>query len=281
MAFAHTQVINTPSALTIMPILTLTTDWGLRDHYTASFKGTLVTALPTIHIIDISHDIEKFNIMNGAFVVQNSFLKFPTGSIHFVGITGNENNENEAPFVLIRSNGHYLIGEDNGVFALILGKKEKEIRRFPWKAKMERNELMNSLNEVLVKLINGTPFESLGEADNKLKDSFFAIPTIDKNSIRGSIIFIDSFGNAIVNITKDIFYREQNGRKLTIYFRKSLYNVTRISKSYEDVESGEMLAFFNEDGYLEIALNRESATKLLGLKLMDPIQLEFNDYPNS
>lgn len=281
MAFAYVQVINTPFAQPIMPILTLTTDWGLRDHYTASFKGSLITSLPSIQIIDISHDIEKFNIMNGAFVVQNSYLKFPTGSIHFIGITGNENNANQTPYVLIRSNGHYLIGEDNGVFALILGKTEKEIRRFPWKVRMERNELMTSFNDVLVKLINGIPFEDFGDADNKLQESFFALPTIDKNSIRGSIIFIDSFGNAIVNITKDLFYKEQNNRKLTIYFRKSLYNVNRISKSYEDVESGEMLAFFNQDGYLEIALNRESATKLLGLKLMDPIQIEFNDHPNS
>ncbi len=278
MAFAHIQVINTPSAHPIMPILTLTTDWGLRDHYTASFKGTLITTLPSIQIIDISHDIEKFNIMNGAFVVQNSFLKFPAGTIHYVGITGTENNENQTPYVLIRSNGHYLIGEDNGVFALILGKTEKEIRRFPWKARMERNELMHLLKESLVQLVSGIPFENFGESDTRLQESFFALPTIDRNSIRGSIIFIDSFGNAIVNITKDIFYKEQNGRKLTIYFRKSLYNVNRMSKSYEDVESGEMLAFFNQDGYLEIALNRESATKLLGLKLMDPIQIEFNDH---
>jgi S-adenosylmethionine hydrolase len=120
-------------------------------------------------------------------------------------------------------------------------------------------------------------FYELGMADVAIGESYFAQPTIDNQTIRGTVIYIDSVGNAVVNITQDIFQREKRDRKFIIHMRKSVYNVTCISQSYEDVEVGEMVALFNQDGFLEIALNKESAAKLLGLKLMDPIRIEFND----
>jgi S-adenosylmethionine hydrolase len=120
-------------------------------------------------------------------------------------------------------------------------------------------------------------FRELGMEDSSLQESYFALPTVDAQTIRGTIIFIDSFGNAVVNISKELYEQEKRDRSFLIHLRKSEYNVNEISLTYDDVDVGEMLALFNQDGYLEIALNKDSASRLLGLKLMDPIRIEFDD----
>jgi S-adenosylmethionine hydrolase len=260
-----------------MPILTLTTDWGLRDHYLASFKGELISLIPNLHMIDISHEIEKFNTMQAAFIIQNCFQKFPKGTIHFIGVAGNENCSAENPFIIVRTNGQYLFGEDNGIFTLILGNCEKEIVRLPLVMHTDRNEMHLALLETIKKLAEGTDLYELGNSQTTLEESYFAQPTVDSNTIRGTIIYIDGFGNAIVNIKQELFIQEKRKRNFIIHFRKSTYNVSDISLCYEDVEVGEIIALFNKDGFLEISLNKESAGKLLGLKLMDPIRIEFDD----
>ncbi len=260
-----------------MPILTLTTDWGLRDHYLASFKGEMLSLVPSLQMIDISHEVEKFNTMHAAYIIQNSFQKFPAGTIHFIGVSGNENCSSKNPFVIIRTKGHYLIGEDNGIFTLILGGNEREIIRLPLVGNTDRKEHLKAMADIIKKLAEGTTFNELGSDDNSIVESYFAQPTVDAQTIRGTIIFIDGFGNAVVNVTKDLFNKEKRGRNFIIQLRKSVYDVTKISFTYEDVEVGEILGLFNQDGFLEIALNKESACKLLGLKLMDPIRIEFND----
>lgn len=260
-----------------MSILTLTSDWGLRDHYLASFKANIICKIPSFQMIDITHDIEKFNTMQAAFIVRNSFRKFPEGTIHFISVSSNENQNHYNPYIIVRSQGHLLIGEDNGIFSLILGDNEKEIVRLPIERNTSKNELNQALIEALKMVANGTDIYSMGQKDHALTESFFAQPAVNSQSIRGSIFYVDSFGNAIVNITKELFIKERRDREFNIDFRKSEYSVSEISMAYEDVEVGEILALFNQDEFLEIALNKESASKLLGLKLMDPIRIDFND----
>ncbi len=255
----------------------MTTDWGLRDHYLSAFKGELLTKTPALNLIDISHEIEKFNTMQAAFIIQNSYYKFPEGTIHFIGISSNENGNSEKPFLIVQSKGQLLIGEDNGIFTLILGNGKKEIVRLPFDRKYERTEIYGCLLDTIEKLAGGADYRTLGVEETKIEESYFAQPTIDDKVIRGTILFIDSFGNAFVNVTKELFTRIQKNRKFIIHLRKSMYDISKISNTYEDVEVGEILALFNQDGFLEIALNKESASKLLGLKLMDPIRIEFDD----
>ncbi len=259
-----------------MSILTLTTDWGQRDHYLGSFKGSLLVLMSSIQIIDITHDVEKFNTMQAAFLVQNTFRKFPPGTIHYIGISGNENCSINKPYVIIRSCGQYLIGQDNGIFTLILGENEREIIRLP----ITVDDDYQTLNRCILHSIKGLTegkFEELGERDTTIQESYFAQPSVDSKTIRGAIVYIDDFGNVIVNISKELYESEKRNRAFVIQLRTAEYNVFRISTSYEDADVGEMIAMFNEDGYLEISLNKGSAKQLLGLKFMDQIRIEFDD----
>ena len=115
----------------------------------------------------------------------------------------------------------------------------------------------------------------IGELKESYVINYFAVPTIDANAIRATIIYIDSFGNAVLNITKEVFDKECKNRPFVIYMRRSEYIITKISSSYEDVSYGEIVAFFNSNDQLEIALNKSKAAGLLGLKVMDAIRIDF------
>src|SRR6185295_327980 len=109
-----------------MPVITLTTDWGRRDHYVAAFKGGLISACPQAQIIDITHDVNHFDILQASFILKNCFEKFPTGTIHYIGLSTNS-NAGKRNLLVIRHKEHYFIGFDNGTFFLTMGDLEKEI----------------------------------------------------------------------------------------------------------------------------------------------------------
>ncbi len=258
-----------------MPILTLTTDWGERDHYVSAFKGEIFGALPGIQVVDLSHGITKFNTMEAAFILKNSYSKFPTGTIHFIGLTGSELPDIEEPWVAIKNHGHYFVGFDSGIFTLIFDENPQEIIRLPIHRDHTRSELHTILLSKIQAIINGE-FARLGKSDTKTFEQYFPRPTSNQDSLFGSIIYIDSFGNAISNISKDFFEQIRGSRNFIVNFRRSGYKVTKISSKYEEVENGNMLVLFNQDGLMEIALNRDSAEQLLGIKLLDNIRIEFS-----
>lgn len=258
-----------------MAILTLTTDWGLRDHYLAAFKGELICAYPEVRIVDISHEIEHHNILQASFVLKSAFQKFPSGTIHYIGLSAAASGVNsEIATLAVSCRGHFFIGQDSGIFSLLLDEEEKEIVKLNLDEPRNQSAPVHSLVEAITNLLKGVSFHELGDSYSALSQSYLAQPTVDSDSIRGTILYIDSFGNAIVNVTRELFEKERKERDFTIFLRKSTYNIQRLSKNY-NAEEGEMVAFFNNENYLEIALNRASASKLLGLKVMDPIRIEF------
>ena len=258
-----------------MPILTMTTDWGLSDPYVACFKGSIMARNSALNIVDISHDITHFDILTAAYVIKSTYDKFPKGTIHYIGLTGPENLKTDFPFLIIESDGHFFIGYDSGIFSLVLDQKEKKIYHMNAHHHEDRRRIETIVLDSIVDLGNGVHISKLGIEQPGVVTSYFAVPTLDANTIRASIIFIDSFGNAIVNLTKELFETEINNRGFQIFMRKSNYNISKISKSYEDTEIGEIVAFFNSNGFLEIAINRGNASGLLGLKVMDAIRIEF------
>ena len=118
-----------------MQVITLTTDWGTSDHFAAAFKGKILCALPSANIIDVSHSVEPFNTIKASYVLKNSYLNFPEGTIHFVGVMRYDNLRSVEPKeikrLVIRCNNHFFIGSDSGIFSLVLGEAPKEIVMLP------------------------------------------------------------------------------------------------------------------------------------------------------
>jgi len=266
------------------PVLTMTTDWGLRDHYVGSFKGQLLSRSPQAHIIDISHEIEQFDILQASYIVKNCFSNFPVGSVHFIVLSANnvqKNSEEVAAVLAVKCMDHIFIGNDSGIFSLIFENEPVEIYKLSIDHNSGRANMLLQLSGLIGNILNGESVKDQGKLQENFKRSYLAQSSFDPEGIRAIVLYIDDFGNAIVNIKEQEFESVRNGREVLIHFRRADFNIKKISKTYEDAIVGEIVAFFNEDGYLEIALNRASAAGLLGIKVMDSIRIQFYDKQNS
>jgi S-adenosylmethionine hydrolase len=272
-----------------MSIITLTTDLGLKDHYVAAIKGQLMKEVPGCHIIDISHDVQPFNLAEAAYYVNNVIADFPEGTVHFIGVDHLPritigSDKNLYPLVM-KLKGQFFVGCDNGIFSLINGYESADqiVRIDDFSAKSAlRFPTRNIYIPTVVALSKGTALEDIGEVVTEIRKAFTTQPTIETNLIKGTVIHEDKYGNVIINITEKLFNEVGGGNPFTIYFKQFQYHIETISANYHDVPTGEKLAIFNDDGFLEIAINKGvqgaggGAASLLGLHVKDTIRIEFH-----
>ncbi|HJM16524.1 MAG TPA: SAM-dependent chlorinase/fluorinase, partial [Flavobacteriales bacterium] len=254
-----------------MSIITLTTDLGIKDHYVAIIKGEVYKQFPDINIVDISHEITKFDIQEAAFVFKNSYKHFPEGTVHIIGINDELSNENH--HLAISINNQFIIGPDNGVFSLVFDEIYPD-KIIQLNIELESDNLTFAIKDVFLKaachLIRGGTLEMLGTQIPDFQNKATSLKAVTtKNSIRGTIIHIDSYGNATTNINQETFNRISLGRDCEILYGKETERIIKIRKKYKDVDEGERLALFSTDGFLEIAMNQGKANELLGLYMYD------------
>jgi len=256
-----------------MAIITLTTDLGLRDHYVGILKGKILARSPQVTLVDISHEIDPFNIQQAAFVLKNAYHYFPEGTIHLLSVHA----ENKAALkcVVIEYKKHLFTGLDNGLFSLIFDDypdKIIEVQRDA--ATVSAYIAKDVLAETSSLLATGTAIQTLGKQLSSIETKTFLRPPENQDMMKGSVVYVDRFGNVIINITKERFEKNRAGRRFMIHFRKN-DEFHMMSNSYSDVRDGEKLCLFNSSGYLEIAINKGNASELLGLHVDDIIQIEF------
>lgn len=256
-----------------MPIITLTSDWGLKDHYLAAVKGSILKRLPVCTIVDISHSIPPFNIEQAAFVVKNAYPYFPDGTIHIIGINTEESDK--LPHTVIEIDNQFFIGTDNGIFSLIFDKQPDRILELniPQDSDFFTFSTRDRFVKAAIHIAQNKPLKELGEAKSKLNEKMLFKPVTDQNNIKGHVLYIDGYQNIITNIEESLFKEIGRGRKFSILFRT--YTITKISKSYTDVAPGEIVALFDSNRYLEIAMNQGNAAGLLGLDYKDMVRIEF------
>ncbi|MGZ6540299.1 MAG: SAM hydrolase/SAM-dependent halogenase family protein, partial [Bacteroidia bacterium] len=222
-----------------MAIITITTDLGLKDHYVSSIKGAILSRLPDAAIVDISHQIPTYNIQDAAYILKNAYPNFPKGTIHLIGVKSEQNHQSS--HVIVFADGHYFISSDNGIFSLLLEVPIDKIIELPANISTFPTRGIFAVNAVM--LASGTPLESLGRSkENVLERMPFRAASMG-DIIRGTIEYIDSYGNIMCNVSKDLFNQVGKGREFKIEFAR--YDINKISKTYSDVPEGEILALFN------------------------------------
>ena len=107
-----------------MSVITLTSDYGIKDHYAGSIKGALFSELINPNIVDISHQISPFNIVEAAYIIENSYKDFPENSIHIIGVDSEKTPEQK--HIVVKLDGHYFICADNGILSLLTNKINAE-----------------------------------------------------------------------------------------------------------------------------------------------------------
>lgn len=270
-----------------MGIVTLTTDMGWKDHYLGAVKGALVRLSPGTQVIDISHEIPAFDITQAAFILKNTFSEFPEGTIHIIGVNAERidkkpfSNQAGVSHLVVKYKNHYFISADNGIFSLLFEDAPDLIIEINLALVPGTFPMLNVFVPVAAMLIKNKKPEDLGIPIASYRESMQFVPVVEQDRIRGMIIYIDSYGNAITNITLPLFKQVAKGREFSIHLPKPKYDITEVSTNYSDVPEGETLALFSSNGHLQIAINKgvESmgggANKLLGLRLNDIIQVEF------
>lgn len=260
-----------------MAIITLTTDWGTKDHYLASVKGSLLKHLENAQIIDISHNVLPFDIYQASFIFKNCYQNFPDDTIHIIGV--NSDAGIEQPHIAIRCQNQYFIGADNGVFSLIFGQQEMEVVELD--IFQDSDKFTFSTKDVFVKaakiLSEGGKFTALGNSREKINKlmSFEPVIEMDNESITiiGKVIYLDRYENAITNISEELFNEYAKNRSFDITFNSFSGELTRISKSYLDVPPSEMCALFSSNNLLEISICQGNAGSLLGLNVDSRIRI--------
>lgn len=253
-----------------MAIITLTTDFGLKGYYVAALKGTLLSRNPDINIIDISHQINPYDIVQGAFILRNAYRHFPKGSIHLLCV---DNSNKQLSLIAFERDGHFFIGPDNGVFSLIFNELPRQCYRLEVK-NGNSFPLNNALAKAVEHLTFGKPLLEIGLPTGKTERRIALQPVISTSQIRGSVIYIDHYDNVIVNIQRPLFEKVGNGRPFKLFFKRH-DPIVQLSQNYHDVAIGETLCLFNAADHLEIAINMGQAASMLGLKLDDMVQVDF------
>jgi S-adenosylmethionine hydrolase len=261
-----------------MAVITLTTGWT-DDFYIAAVKGILVSEVPSLQVVDMSHQAPAFNsgISYAAYMVKHSYTYFPRGSVHIISIASEYSDS--VPFVAAYHNGHYFVGADNGVFGLLFDSAPDAMVR------IEKYSDDSSPNYPAISvfapaaahLAKGGDINELGSACIDYRRMGMALATIDESQITGTIIHINAFGNAITNITRNDFERTGKGRPFEILVQSARYKITRINRYFHETSRGELLAVFNVSEHLEIAINKGKLAQLLKLSLDSNIIVNFFD----
>ncbi|MCC7506887.1 MAG: SAM-dependent chlorinase/fluorinase [Saprospiraceae bacterium] len=255
-----------------MPLLTLTTDLGDRDFYAGALKGAVLRRAPEGQLVDISHHIKPFDIVQAAYVVQNVWAEFPEGTIHLIAV--NCVYDSAYRFVALRRDGHFFLAPDNGLLSLLFDDIDPaDLRLLDCPA--EGHFLVKQVfAEAAAHLVSGLPFEELGQTAPPLLQRISLQPVVTPARLRGTVLHIDNFDNAVLNIRREVFEQAANGRSFSLFFRRN-DPITRLCSNYCDVPVGDTLCLFNSAGYLEIAINMGRAASLLGLKVEDVVEVVF------
>jgi S-adenosylmethionine hydrolase len=250
-----------------MAIVTLTTDLGARDFYLAALKGAIYTTCGLIPITDINNAVKLFDIKEAAYIIRNAYSYFPKGSIHIVYVNA---SDAKGKLLICQRDGHYFITFDNGLLSIAFGKTPAETYVINEELYEGHNltfaqPIANIVN-LLLKEYKPTDFAHLATDTVNYR---LLNPIETPGSIRGTIMYIDNYGNAIVNITRDMFERVVQDKRFTIL--ANIANTKTVSQHYSDVDEGDLVCLFNSAGYLEIAINKGKADSLLGLRLDGPV----------
>ena len=274
-----------------MSIITLITDFGHKDYFVGALKGKILSEHKEAIIVDISHEIDLFNTLEASYCIEAAYSNFPKGTIHIIGVDSERVGDTQ--HIAMQWDDHYFICADNGILNTLIQKKiPQKIVAITIHDRLNTDVSdMDVFAAVACHISRGGLLNVIGKEIQSLKSISVLTSTIsdDLAEIKGQIVYIDSFGNCVTNISQKQFNDTIRNRKFEIIIKNK--KITRLHKSYSDFPvsdtkqlkdlEGDFLALFNENGYLEIAIYKSnpktvgSAATLLGLHFRDSISVKF------
>ncbi|MDQ0781974.1 S-adenosyl-l-methionine hydroxide adenosyltransferase family protein [Chryseobacterium sp. W4I1] len=274
-----------------MSIITLTSDFGNLDYRVAAVKGKILSLNPEVNIVDITHDIPAFNLIQTSYIVRNAYKYFPKGTIHILSVDSFYHRSRKN--ILYKADGYYFLAADNGLLSLLFFDiKPEAIYEITLNSRFDDVVNFTSTDVFVpaaVHLANGGLPEVIGRKIDHVKQLLFPKPVFNESEkmIIGEVTYIDNFGNIISNISKDFFESSGKGNEgFTIKFRN--LTLSRVFSSHTEVVSdwdretefhGQSAAIFNDSQLLELTIYKGSkkngAKSLFGLNVGENIYVEF------
>lgn len=274
-----------------MAVITLTSDFGLTDYRVAAIKGSILSQKIDAVIVDITHEIEAYNLLQTSYIVRNAYKYFPKGSVHIISV--DTFYRKEVRSIIYKADGHYFISADNGILDLIFYHiKPEAIYELTLNNRFD-DEVKSSTIDIFVPaaihILNGGIPEIIGRKIESVREMSFprAVHNESEKMIIGEVMYIDNYGNLVSNISKTFFDKiNSNHQNYLIKFRNlALSNVyrqhTEFVKNWEREREyhGKAVAVFNEAGLLELCIykgNKDNgARSLFGLKVGEKVYIEF------
>jgi len=253
-----------------MRIITLLTDWQNDDYYVAVTKATILSQVPDIQFVDISHKVDSFHISQAVFLLHSALCQFPKGSIHLFGIQ--TVNTDTTKIVVGKYNEQFIIANDNGIFNALnikfdtLIAVDAPISTFP---------LAEIFSPIAIKILQGETLEEIGTLITETAEYITIQPTVEDDKIICPVNYIDSYGNLILNIQKSFFEQERRNRRFDILINSFKYKTDSIHEHYNQVPKSEIFAIFNSNNYLEIGMRMANISQILNLSEKSNIIIKF------
>jgi S-adenosyl-L-methionine hydrolase (adenosine-forming) len=251
------------------PIITLTTDFGTNDHFVGAMKGVILEIVPEAEIVDISHAVQAFDVLDGALTISQAYSYFPNGTIHMVVVDPGVGTERRP--ILASSDGYHFVAPDNGVLSMVYAREERiHVRhitsehyfRQPVSNTFHGRDVFSPVAAYLAKLVDSHKFGD--EIEDYVR---FAAPRpkpVSEGRLRAVVLKVDKFGNLITNITPEdlpmLFATPPGAFKLVVGSRE----ITDIRATYAEGGPGEVFGILGSMGYLEIVSNRAAAAQITG-----------------
>lgn len=279
-----------------MSIITLTTDFGNKDHFVGALKGKILSEDASATVVDISHEVDPFNISEASYIISMAYKSFPAGTVHIIGVDSEWSAKR--PHLAFKWNDHYFICADNGIPGIMTSRVMAEkVYSINLRDNLDLPTDMDVFVKVAVHLSKGGLLNVVGKEITNIyrPTELRASVSSDLKSIKGYIIYIDHLGNVVTNITRKMMQDTAAGRQFEIVLNEKTNpgvrtkNLTTIYDRYIDavkpgpMADGQKIAVFNEAGYLEIGLYRSNikttgtAQSLLGLNYLNPVSVVFTE----
>ncbi len=260
-----------------MSVITLTTDFGSRDWFVGAMKGVIASVDPNAKVVDITHDLAPGDIRRGAFVLAAGYYCFPRGTVHVAVIDPGVGSAR--PAIAVETNNYHFVGPDNGLLSWALRNEtihrvcRLENSRY-WRLPVSQTfHGRDIFAPVAAHLSLGVPIQSLGPAGDDFIRLPWPAPTADLREIRGEVMCVDHFGNAISNISaSNLPVNSMVDARIAVRGHAAF----RLAACYQAVKAGRPLGIIGSSGFLEIAVNAGHAAKRLRLKPGSSIVVRLN-----
>ncbi len=251
------------------PLITLTTDFGLNDHFVGTIKGVILDIAPEAEIIDICHAVQAFDVLDGALTIAQAYSYFPNATVHMVVVDPGVGTARRP--IVLSTGRHYFVAPDNGVLSLVYAREERLQVRHIDAAHYYRQPVSNTFHArdifapVAAYLAKGVEVAKFGEEITDFVRFNAPKPkATDGNTLRGVVLKVDRFGNMITNFTpQDVpVLFQANPPAFRILVGKC--EITEIHANYAEGAPNEVFGILGSMGYLEIAANRAAAAQIIG-----------------